>query len=148
MTDFPLGVIAANTSLKDIAWHILGQTYTPKYLTDSSMAWHAVFPDGTFVPPHIHTTQDEFLFILTGEMECEIDGKTQKAKPGDLISLPRNIAHGLFNRSGAETTCLFWVSPSAKLWQLFSEIDGVPDPAEVVRIAAKYEVDFLPPPAN
>lgn len=148
MTVFAPGVMASDVSLGDIAWHILGQTYTPKYCTDSSMAWHAVLPAGTFVPPHIHTTQDEFVYVLTGEMTCEIDGKTLTARPGDLICMPKNVPHGLFNRSGGETTCIFWVSPTAKLWDFFVNIDGVPDPAEVVRLAALHEVDFLPPPAE
>lgn len=142
----PASVMTKAASLTDIVWHILGQTYTPKSYSDSSMAWHAVFPAGTFVPHHIHFTQEEFVYILTGEMECEIDGVLRKAGPGDLICMPRGIAHGLFNRSGAETTCLFWVSPSAKLWEMFTAIDGVPDPAEVVRLATLHELEFVPAP--
>ncbi len=42
-------------------------------------------------------------------------------------------------------SCLFWVSPSRSLWELFEQIDNVPDPAEVVRLAAQHEVEFLPP---
>jgi hypothetical protein len=30
---------------------------------------------------------------------------------------------------------------------LFERIHNLPDPAEVVRIAAEHEVNFLPPPA-
>jgi hypothetical protein len=43
---------------------------------------------------------------------------------------------------------LFWVSPTANLWDLFVALDNVPDPAEVVRLAALHQVDFLPPPAS
>jgi hypothetical protein len=32
------------------------------------------------------------------------------------------------------------------LYDLFVQIDGVGDPAEVVRIAAQYNIHFLPPP--
>jgi hypothetical protein len=32
-------------------------------------------------------------------------------------------------------TCLFWVSPTRKPWDLFQAIDKVPDPVEVVRLA-------------
>jgi hypothetical protein len=34
------------------------------------------------------------------------------------------------------------------LFDLFKAIHNVPDPAEVVRLAALHEVDFLPPPAT
>jgi hypothetical protein len=56
------------------------------------------------------------------------------------------VTHGIFNRSAAPVRALFWVAPSRGLYELFTRIDGVPDPAEVVRIAAEYEVTFLPPP--
>ncbi|CAM3213731.1 cupin domain-containing protein [Paracoccus nototheniae] len=148
MTTLTAGITSAETSVDGIVWNILGQTYVPKHRSDSSMSWHATLPHGTFVPPHVHTTQDEFIYVLTGQLELEMDGAApQKAGPGDLVRMPQNGVHGIFNRSGAEASCLFWVSPTANLWQLFVAIDNVPDPAEVVRLAALYDVDFLPPPA-
>lgn len=130
-----------------IVWNILGQTYVPKQRSENSFSWHATFPDGTFVPPHIHADQDEYIYILEGRFDLLLDGKPASAEAGDLIRLPRGISHGIFNKSGAPVKCVFWVSPTAGLWQLFTEIHNVPDPAEVVRIAAKYGVEFLPPPA-
>ncbi|MCL4067474.1 cupin domain-containing protein [Pseudomonas sp. GX19020] len=143
----PPGVVAGEDGIKGIVWNILGQTYTPKSCSESSMSWHAVFPPGTFVPHHIHFTQDEFVYILSGELEAEVGGKLRRAGPGDLVVLPRGIAHGLFNRSGADVVAMFWVSPTAKLWEMFSLIHNVPDPAEVVRIAGFHELEFVPPPA-
>jgi hypothetical protein len=32
------------------------------------------------------------------------------------------------------------------LYELFSRLHNVADPAEVMRIAAGYDVEFLPPP--
>jgi hypothetical protein len=52
----------------------------------------------------------------------------------------------LFNKTEAKITCIFWVSPTRKLWDLFHAIDNVPDPAEVVRLAGMHEVEFMPPP--
>ena len=44
--------------------------------------------------------------------------------------------------------CMFWVSPTRRLYDLFWAIHNMPEqtPAEVVALAAKHEVDFLPPP--
>lgn len=149
MEPMTAGVTPREASVDDVTWHILGQTYVPKHRSESSMSWHATFPHGTFVPHHIHTTQDEFIYVLTGELELELDGAAPvRAGPGDLVRLPQDVPHGIFNRSGAEATCLFWVSPTTNLWDLFVAIDNVPDPAEVVRLAALHQVDFLPPPAR
>lgn len=147
MSIMTAGLTAKAEAIDGISWNIMGQTYIPKARTESSMAWHATFPHGTFVPHHIHTTQDEFIYVLSGELELELNGgPAQKGKPGDLVRMPRGIPHGIFNRSGTEATCLFWVSPIARLWELFVALDGLLDPAEVVRLSALHEVDFLPPP--
>ena len=106
-----------------------------------------MFPDGTFVPPHIHPTQDEFVYVLSGRYDLWLDGKDFTAKAGDLVRMPRGIPHGIFNKSGATATSLFWVTPTRSLKTLFDRIHQVPDPAEVVRIAAEHDVNFLPPPA-
>jgi mannose-6-phosphate isomerase-like protein (cupin superfamily) len=127
-------------------WHILGQTYTPLSLAESSFSWHALLPPGTFVPPHVHLTQDEFIYVLEGKFDLLLDGQPATASAGDLIRLPRSIPHGLFNHGEVNINCIFWVSPTRRLWDLFNAIDNVPDPAEVVRLAALNEVQFLPPP--
>jgi hypothetical protein len=54
--------------------------------------------------------------------------------------------HGIFNKSNADTRALFWVAPSMRLYELFTMIDQVADPAEVVRLAAEHNIHFLPPP--
>ena len=140
------GVTQSGTGVDRKVWHILGQTYTPLSLTESSFSWHALLPPGTFVPPHVHPTQDEFIFVLEGKFDLLLDGQAATAKAGDLIRLPRCIPHGLFNKTEANITCVFWVSPTRKLWDLFHAIDNVPDPAEVVRLAGMHEVEFMPPP--
>ena len=85
--------------------------------------------------------------MLDGKFDLLLDGQSANATAGDLIRLPRGIPHGLFNHSQANLTCLFWVSPTRMLWQLFQAINNVADPAEAIRLAALHEVNFLPPPA-
>ena len=142
------GVMNAQNGMDDISWNILGQTYVPKQLSENSLSWHATFPPETFVPPHIHPDQDEFIYVLEGELTFWLDGTEHTAGPGDLARLPMGQAHGIFNRSGTTVTCLFWVSPTQKLFDLFKAIHNVADPSEVVQIAARHNVHFLPAPAE
>ncbi|HEV7326458.1 MAG TPA: cupin domain-containing protein [Bosea sp. (in: a-proteobacteria)] len=148
MKPLTAGVTKANEGIDAISWNILGQTYVPKMLSEDSFAWHATFPPGTFVPPHIHPTQDEFIYMLEGRLDLVLDGQESHALPGDLIKLPRNIPHGLFNKSEAPVKCLFWVAPTGRLYDLFWAIHSMKEqnPAEVVALSARYEIDFLPPP--
>ena len=145
------GVTRHGEGIDGITWNILGQTYVPKQLCEASFSWHATLPPGTFVPPHIHPTQDEFIYMFEGRMTTMIDGAEGHADPGDLIRLPHGIPHGLFNRSDSPVKCLFWVTPTARLYDLFWALHNLgpdADPAEVVALSAKHEVDFLPPPGE
>jgi quercetin dioxygenase-like cupin family protein len=144
------GITKANTGIDGIVWSILGQTYVPKQLSEHSFAWHATFPPGTFVPPHIHPTQDEFIYMFEGRFDLLLDGKDFVATAGDLIRLPMNIPHGIFNNTDQPVKCFFWVTPTRRLYDLFWAIHGMKEqkPDEVVALAAKHEVVFLPPPAG
>jgi len=140
------GITAADAGLEGSAWNVVGHTYTPKMHSENAFIWHAVIPADTFVPPHIHPTQDEWICMLEGELEVEFGGEKFVARAGDTVCMPMGEAHGIFNRSGQTATCTFGVAPSGKLFDLFGRLDGVSDPAELVRISAEHEVDFLPPP--
>ena len=120
----------------------------PSSSPKASFAWHATLPPTTFVPPHIHPTQDEFIYMLEGRMDALIDGKEFIATAGDLIKLPMGIPHGLFNKSDQIIKCLFWVTPTRKLYDLFWAIHSMKEqnPPDVVALSAKHEVNFLPPP--
>src|SRR5436305_5898932 len=110
------GITRANEGLEGIVWNILGQTYVPKSLSERSFAWHATLPPDTFVPPHIHPTQDEYVFIIDGELTLVTGDEERTASSGDLVRLPMGQPHGLFNRSGETLACLFWVTPTGKLY--------------------------------
>ena len=141
-------VIGADVSIDGIEWNILGQIYRPKQRNERSFTWHATLPPDTFVPPHVHQSQDEYVYILDGELTLSAGGGDSVAGPGDLLRLPMAQAHGLFNRSGATTTCLFWVTPTGRLYDLFVGIDALEEqaPDAVVALSAEHEVEFLPPP--
>jgi quercetin dioxygenase-like cupin family protein len=109
------------------------------------MGWHALLPPGTFVPPHIHPSQDEFIYMIDGKLDLELGEQKSSAGPGDLIRLPMSKPHGLYNHSSADVRCLFWVAPARKLRALFDKLHNLTDPAEVMRLSAQHEINFLPP---
>lgn len=142
------GITANGTGYGGTTWNILGQVYYPKAVGDSTFAFETNSDPGQFVPVHIHPTQDEFILVQEGELDLKLDGKWVKAKAGDLVRMPRGIPHGYFNKSDKPCRALFWVSPAGKLEDLFKQLDNLGDPAEVVKVSAKHDVDFLPPEAN
>lgn len=143
------GITPTATGMDGISWNILGQTYVPKLRSENTFSWHATLPPGTFVPPHIHPTQDECLYILEGRFDFLLGAEEAHATPGDLVRLPMGQPHGIFNKSDQPIKCLFWVSPTRKLFDLFWALHNLgpkANPADVVAVSAKHEIDFLPPP--
>jgi quercetin dioxygenase-like cupin family protein len=143
-----IGITRANEGIQGISWNILGQTYVPKNHTDQCFSWHAIFPPGTFVPPHIHPDQDEYIYMLEGKLDFVLANSEAQATPGDLIRLGRGIPHGIFNKSDQTVKVLFWVTPTQKLYDLFWGIHNMKEqtPEAVVALSAEHNIHFLPPP--
>ena len=148
MSQLEQGITQDGTGFAGKTWNILGQVYFPKAVCASTFAFETNSEPGQFVPVHVHPTQDEFILVQEGVLDLKLDGAWMKARAGDLVRLPRGIPHGYFNKSDKPARALFWVSPSRMLEELFNNLHNVADPAEVVAISARHEVNFLPPEAN
>ncbi len=138
-------ITRAQTGLDGVSWNILGQVYVPKQVSLDSISWHATFPEESFVPPHVHPNQDEYIFVLDGRIDLLLNGKKTSAGPGDLVRMPRGVPHAFFNNSGMTATALFWAAPAGKLLALYRRIHNMSSPAEVVAVAPEYDVIFMPP---
>jgi hypothetical protein len=142
------GITASGTGFDGVRWNILGQTYYPKAICDSTFAFETNSDPGQFVPVHIHPDQDEFILVQEGQLELKLDGVWTTAKAGDLVRMPRGIPHGYFNKSDTPCRALFWVSPAGRLKDLFVALDNLTDVPRVIALSAEHDVDFLPQEAN
>ena len=142
--DLPKGITLASEAYCGKTWNVLGHTYLLKAESTTSFAWLSLDPVQTGVPPHVHTTQDEFIYVLEGVYTLYLDGEWTSAGPGDTVRMPKNIPHAYYNRGDENAKSLFWVSPAGQLSTLFDELHNLTDPAEVVRLSALRDVDFLP----
>jgi uncharacterized cupin superfamily protein len=141
----PKGITRAKEGMKKRVWNVLGHTYYMKAASDTSFAFETYDPPGTGVPPHVHPTQDEHIYILEGVFTLYLDGKWETAGPGDTVMMPKTLPHAYYNRGEGITRGLFWVSPAGQLAQLFDKLHDLTDPDEVVRLSAQHDVNFLPP---
>lgn len=141
----PKGITRAGEGLHRRTWNVLGHTYSMKAASESSFAFETLDPPGTGVPPHVHPTQDEHIYVLDGVFTLYLDGQWEKAGPGDTVLMPKGLPHAYYNKGDGDARALFWVSPAGRLAQLFDRLHDLTDPAEVVRLSARHDVDFLPP---
>lgn len=128
-----------------MVWNVMGQIYIPKQVDETSLWWEAIMPEESFIPPHSHSTQDEFLYLTKGELDLTLDGKESHAGPGEIIPFPRYSTHGLFNNSGETVTGIFWAEPTNKLLDLFKKLHNVANPQEVLRISDAHDIHFQIP---
>jgi quercetin dioxygenase-like cupin family protein len=144
--DLKAGITAAGQGQDEVAWNALGHRYFLKAESDACFCFETHDPPGTFVPPHIHPDQDEFIYLLEGVLDLRLGDGTAQARPGDLVRMPRGIAHAYYNNQPIAARALFWVSPSGRLRELFDQLHELTDVEEVIRRSRLCGVDFLPPP--
>lgn len=122
---------------------VLGHTYYYKAASNETFVFETLDPAGTFVPLHVHPTQDEFIYVLEGQFDLQLDDQKLTAATGALIKLPRGVPHAYYNNSDQPARALFWVTPAGKLQALFDVLNGMPPGEEVLRVSAEHDVQFL-----
>jgi quercetin dioxygenase-like cupin family protein len=85
---------------------------------------------GMAVPRHTHTREDEVYFVLAGELEVSVGGRTFVLRPGDTLLAPRDIPHELRNSGDATNHYLLVFSPSG--FEEFIMATAVPAPDNAV----------------
>ena len=138
-------ILSGTKPLGGMVWNVMGQIYIPKKLDDERFWWEGIIPKETFIPPHSHSTQDEFLYLVEGELDMLLDGEETHAKAGDIIPFPRYSNQALFNNYGETAKGIFWAEPTNKLFDLFKAIHNVANPHEVVRISDAHDIHFQLP---
>lgn len=69
-------------------------------------------PPRTFgAPPHIHAREDEFFYVVQGQVEFLDRDQRQLAGPGSLVVLPRGHLHGFWNPTDTPAKMLLIVTP-------------------------------------
>jgi len=128
-----------------MVWNVMGQLYIPKQASPDCLWWEAIMPEETFIPPHAHSAQDEYLYIVEGELDLLMNGEPKKGTAGKVLPFPKNSNHGLFNNSGKTVKAVFWAEPAGKLLDLFKALHDVANPHEVVRISDAHDIHFQLP---
>lgn len=115
---------------------------------------HPLAPRTLGSPMHTHTQEDEWLYVLEGEVGVRLGDRTVTARRGDLVLKPRHVPHAFWNATGEPARILEVITPAgfegyfARLGELLG--GGVrPDFAEIATLPGAYgmEVDAASIPA-
>lgn len=139
------GITPAGRGQDEVAWSILGHRYLRKAECAACFCFETHDPPGTFVPPHVHPDQDEFIYVLEGVIDLRLGPDEAQARPGDLVRMPRGVVHAYYNRQPVPARALFWVTPTGRLRELFDQLHELADLDEVVRRSRACGVEFVAP---
>src|SRR5256885_7238497 len=81
----------------------------------------AIVPPGGGPPPHVHSREEEGLYVLDGEITFQIGGERVVARAGTFANMPVGTPHSFTNEGDRPARMLISVAP-AGLEQMFFEV--------------------------
>jgi len=115
--------------------------------------FHEIAPPLSGPPLHRHTYEDEWFYVLNGEITIEVDGVRSVLSKGGSAFAPRGTVHTFQNFSDSPAEMLAMVTPGH--FNLFLEevasLDAgqsTPDVAATERLMNDYGLELLGPPLS
>ena len=102
-----------------------GIHFTVTSYTDDLMVSRLDFEPHTSAPAH-HHPEDEVNIVLSGEFECEIDGKVCRHMPGESFLVRGNQTHLMRSLDTAGSVATIWGPVRNDLLELFVHGAGRP----------------------
>jgi uncharacterized cupin superfamily protein len=141
MSAYVIGPNDGRSILNDFVIFKLGGAQTGQNL---AIVEHVLAAGELGAPMHTHSREDEYSFVLEGELTALIGGELVKAGPGGLVLKPRNIPHTFFNQGASPLRILEIISPSDfehyfdELAEIVAAGHGQPDSAALLALAGRY----------
>jgi DNA-binding transcriptional MerR regulator len=73
-------------------------------------------------PRHAHRDQDEWIYVLDGDVDFEVGGKRSRVRAGECVFLPRGVTHVWATASGAAVKILDVYQPAGKMEEFYREV--------------------------
>ncbi len=110
---------------------------------------HPIGPRVLAAPMHAHLHEDEYTYVLEGEVGVQVGDEVLLARPGDLVFKPRGVPHAFWNAGDTPARALEIISP-AGFERYFAEIapllppshHGPPDEEALLAIQEKYGLEM------
>src|SRR5215210_253140 len=110
---------------------------------------HPIGPRALAAPMHTHEREDEYTYVLEGEIGVQIGEEVLVAQPGDLVFKPRGVPHAFWNAADEPARALEIISPAgferyfAELAPLFPPANQGPlDEEAVDSVREKYGLEM------
>ena len=108
-----------------------------------------VTPPGWGPPRHIHSREDEVVYILEGTYEISLGDERRTVSAGACAILPRGVPHGFRNVASTPGRLLGIIVPGGleEYFVAVGKCSPPPSPAQLVELARPFGLTLLPPGA-
>jgi quercetin dioxygenase-like cupin family protein len=96
---------------------------------------------GVEPPLHVHAREDEWYYLLDGEVTFHVGGEDHRGQPGSFVFFPRGVPH-TFTVEGESARMLLLNAPGG-FERMFELAPTTPD--EAVAALAKFDVQVVGP---
>ena len=113
----------------------------------ATTALDIVVPRGEGPPLHRHTREDEWIYVLEGDLRWKLGDELSTTPAGSFVFIPRGLAHCFQNVGEAPARMLIIFAPAGmeRFFDRQAELT-VFDPEAFRRAAAEYGMEVLGPP--
>jgi DNA-binding transcriptional MerR regulator len=127
--------------------------------TDGAMC---VFEFTTGWPYHLHQEQDEWVYVVDGDLDLVVGEKRFRASAGESVFIPRKVAHGWGPVGDGPCKVINIFQPAGKIEEFLHEVGNLrdlPTREDVInktvtdeqistlrRVFGAYGMELLPPP--
>ena len=99
------------------------QTLHVRSSTPEALELEAEWTPGSTEPiPHFHPNQDEHFEVLEGELTAVVGGEQRVLGAGDVLDVPRETVHSMWNAGDTNARASWRVTPALKTEEMFRTI--------------------------
>lgn len=104
-------------------------------------------PPGEGPPLHVHTREDESVYVLEGELRFKLDGELSATPAGSFVFIPHGVVHCFQNVGEEPGRMLVTFTPAGMegFFERLSELTAF-DPDAFRRAVAEVGMDVVGPP--
>ncbi|HTV07987.1 MAG TPA: cupin domain-containing protein [Candidatus Aquilonibacter sp.] len=135
-----------------------GETHSPGYTellfktstaeTPSVFAIeHTKIMPGWGPPLHLHLAQEEWFYVIDGQVLAQVGDRRVTLNPGDSILGPRNVPHAFMAIGPAPAHMLITFTPAGHMEQFFRDTVAV-GPRQAASVFSRYGMKLVGPPLS
>jgi quercetin dioxygenase-like cupin family protein len=97
-------------------------------------------------PVHIHPNQDEWFYVMEGEVLFQLGGERKTLRAGESVLGPRGIPHGFMGAGEKPAHMIIAFTPAGRMEEFFRETAVPKGPPMDAAMFAKYDMQYVGPP--